>query len=313
MPETSPAPTKNILATLDEQVCLSLIVHERITSRALEAQTRLEQRLQQQQTLVRSRQIRSHIALADELSPTLNESYKDAFRESNNMTELQEMQEMQEILECQRVATSALRELLYELENLVLRLTVTTRLINSQSALDVDSLHKVDLKELDFGFSELRETYADIAGDKKELTGDNKHLYDNARLTLLNDRAKLAAEICALLLASFERIDGNLQHYYKGSLLHKALSLQPADLRTWLTRSSEVVADLEGCTTKQREDMMLWQKRTEEAWGRNNDGLANKAWQRKEQFASALSKLEAALVAQVEAAAVAKQRLNDFI
>ncbi len=215
--------------------------------------------------------------------------------------------DIDQLLANQRTASSFLREALYELENVVLRLEITVQLFDNLYRLDVEACEILSLAVLKASIGELCGLFAEFP---KTACRAGKEGITQETLKQLDETLRDVNDILRATYTAIEQTDDGVHGVYKESLTAKACSLPLDLLPAWLSISAQLVKDLEAYTTTQREDLMLWQKRTEYAYTNEHQALATKAWQRKEEYSLALAKIEEALVIHVEISALAGQRLN---
>ncbi len=99
MPET-PVSTNMSLASFDEQVCLSLLAHQTVTAKAIEAQVTLDLELRRQRDLSKSSHIRAHVAIQNDLSEF------DRYSDTTSANSPPKSDQLEEALTRQKAATS---------------------------------------------------------------------------------------------------------------------------------------------------------------------------------------------------------------
>jgi hypothetical protein len=284
---------KSYLAEAQSALRSTILAHQELTSQALIHEERLAHQWGHMQVQNRSAETGAQaedaeIATAEIFAPT-------------------ELELAEAALQRQRQIASALTENLYELENLDLALGLVARIVESLVTLRVDDFNVSDAVHVLAQVKKLCEELSILQKATKLMD----ELLSDLAISLFKDEEAEIEHSFRLLFGLLAQINDEFHLSYKESLANTVSGIGRPQLEEWVQTNQRVVRELEQFTTAQREALALWKDRTEFAYEHDNRQLAGKAWQRKEDYGSALAKIEETLVAHVEAGALAQQRLQE--
>ncbi|HEY9759344.1 MAG TPA: hypothetical protein V6C97_29570 [Oculatellaceae cyanobacterium] len=272
----------------------AMAAHQDLTATALAHEEKLAHQWERMQDHKRSAQTRAQLRTDSGEVMTANRFTPSQFEQAETS------------LQRHRQVSTALTENLYELENLDLALELAGRIIESLVSLKVDAFEVTDLAQVNTHVGKLCEEFSVLAG----VTKPTEETLAEKDVVAFKDKEADVEHSFRLLFGLLAQTNEEFHLSYKESLVTIVSELGEEELEDWVQINHKVVSELEQFTTTQREALALWKDRTEFAYEHNDRQLASKAWQRKEEYGSALAKIEETLVAHVEAGAIAQQRLQ---